>query len=88
MAVKSAMRQVGGLHDVGQADAAKALAAKQRAGGIDDAFAVSRRPSSRLTLMRRNTCSNAISQARSRPRRLTIYMTADINTQDKMMVVI
>ena len=42
MAIEAAMRQVGGLHDVGDADAAEALGAKQRASSVDDAFAVSR----------------------------------------------
>jgi hypothetical protein len=34
------MRQIGGPHDVGDADAGKALGAKQRAGCIDDALAI------------------------------------------------
>ena len=40
MAVEAAMREVGRLHDVGNADAGEALAAKQPAGGLDDALAV------------------------------------------------
>ena len=40
MAVEAAMGQIGGLHDVGDADAAKSLGAEQRAGRIDDALAV------------------------------------------------
>ena len=40
MAVEAAMGQIGGFHDVGDADAAKALGAKQRAGGVDDAVAM------------------------------------------------
>ena len=43
MAVKPAMGQVGRFHDVGDADAAETLGAKQRAGGVDDAFAGSPR---------------------------------------------
>src|ERR1700722_832360 len=40
MAVEAAMRQVGGFHNVGHADAAETLATKQRARRIDDAFTI------------------------------------------------
>ena len=44
MAVEAAVGQIGGFHDVGDADAAESLGAEQRAGRIDDALAVLRRP--------------------------------------------
>ena len=40
MAVEATMGQVGRFHDVGNTDAAKAVFAKQRAGGLDDPLAV------------------------------------------------
>ena len=40
MAVKAAVSEVGGLHNVGDANAAKAFGAEQCAGRIDDAVAV------------------------------------------------
>ena len=42
MAVKAAVGQIGGFHDVGDADAAESLGAEQRSGRIDDALAVLR----------------------------------------------
>ena len=40
MAVEAAVGQVGRLHDVGDADAVESLLAKQRAGRVDNAFAI------------------------------------------------
>ena len=57
VAVKAAMGEVGRLHDVGDADAAKALGAEQCAGRIDDAVAVSG-GFSRLTLIAPQLCGS------------------------------
>ena len=43
VAVKAAMREFGGFHDVGDADAGEALGAEQRGRRIDDALPVRRR---------------------------------------------
>src|SRR5580692_792424 len=40
MAVEAAMGQIGRFHDVGNADAAKALGTKQGTGGVDDTLAM------------------------------------------------
>jgi hypothetical protein len=40
MPVKDAMGQVGGFHDVGDADTVESLDAEQCAGGLNDALAV------------------------------------------------
>ena len=75
MSVEAAMRQIGRLHDVGDADAAEALGAKQGAGRIDDAFAIFGGffPAH----------SHRAAQPCVRNGRLTIYMMIVINTQER-----
>ena len=73
MAVKTAMGQIGRFHDVGDADAAESLGAKQGAGGVDDTVAMfggffPAHPHGAPQL-----CSGV--------GRLTNYMTIVINTQ-------
>ena len=74
MPVEAAVGEVGRLHDVGNADAAKALGAKQRAGRIDNAIAIGGGLFAAY--------SHCAPQLCTRPRDLTIYMTIVINTQD------
>ena len=73
MAVKTAVGEVCCPHDVGDADAAEALGAKQPAGRIEDAFA------------RLGGFFPAHSHVRSTHdrKRLTNHMMTIINTQQK-----
>ncbi len=80
MAVEAAMRQVGRFHDVGDADAVKSLLAEQRAGRIDDAFAILG------GLLAAHSHCALLPCVRSS--RLTTYMTIDINKQVMMMTII
>ena len=43
MSIKATMGEIGGFHDVGDADTAEPLGTKQRARRINDALAVGRR---------------------------------------------
>ena len=79
VAVEAAMREIGRLHDVGDADAAKAFGAKQRARRIDDAFAV---------LRRFLPAHSHDAPLLCKPTRLTSYMMIVINRQAIMMTVI
>ena len=73
MAVEAAVGQIGRFHDVGNADAAESLGAKQSAGGVNDTVAMfggffPAHPHEAPQL-----CSGLD--------RLTIYMTIVINKQ-------
>ena len=73
MTVKAAVGEVGRLHDVGDADAAKAFGAKQRARRIDDALAVQGGLFAAYSHCAPQLCGGQ--------RALTIYMTIVINRQ-------
>ncbi len=84
MAVKAAMGEIGGFHDVGDADAAKTVGAQQRAGRIDDALAVLGGLLPAYSHHAPQLCSPTTNPIA----RLTNYMTIDINRQAAMMAVI
>ena len=75
--------EIGGFHNVGEANAGKALGAEQRGRRIDDAFPVRRR----LFPAYSHACIPAL---RADALRLTNYMTTVINRQESriMMIVI
>ena len=66
MTVKAAVGETGRLHHVGDADAAKSIAAKQRVGRVDDPFTNVRPPS-------RGSRALCISAMRSSRRLDTLY---------------